>query len=120
MLRTTTMVFLMLVAGLAESHSQANSTTERPCVPARKGERFNVDFNNTSLLKVARLVSCAAQWNIIFRPSSLGTRKITVVAPTPVSLKELKTLFRSTLRLNGMRISKRTPYRVIEKHPDRQ
>ncbi|MGM0577488.1 MAG: hypothetical protein ACQEXJ_17320 [Myxococcota bacterium] len=86
---------------------------ERPCEPLEPGETTRVDLRDVPLRKVARLVSCAASMNLLFRPPDLGDRRVTVVAPRPVDEPTLRALFRATLSQEGLVLERRGGYHVI-------
>ena len=86
---------------------------ERRCVPAKTAERFHVDLREAPLQDLARLVSCAAGMNLVFTPSSLGSKTVTVMAPKPISLSELVRLFRHTLLDNGLAMERRGSFHAI-------
>jgi len=100
--------------GTPQSASTDTSKT-RPCTPATKDEKFAVDFRDARLVDIARLVSCAAEMNIIFEPPQLGNERLTVIAPRPVTLKTLKQLFEHALVKGGFEWVRRHAYRVIRR-----
>ncbi len=85
----------------------------RPCVPAKTKERFRVDFKEVPLKTITRLVSCALEWNIVFQPSQLANRKVTVVAPKPVGVVELRQLYEALLRSQSLKMRRAGRYRII-------
>ena len=86
---------------------------QRPCAPARSGERFEVDFDGVPLGSLARLVSCAGELNLIFDPPALGVRQVTVVATMPVPLPDLLALFARALGHEGLVMARRGGFTVI-------
>ena len=109
------LVIVLLSASFLATEVDLGWATSRPCVPAKKGERFQVDFNQVPLKTVARLVSCAAEWNIVFQPPDLARRPVQVVASRPVKLSGLIRLFHAVLRSHGLRARRAGGYRVIER-----
>ena len=111
-MRAITMLLLSTLFLL--SQAPGSDAASRPCRPAKKGERFQVDFNEVPLRTVARLVSCAAGWNLIFQPPALAKRRVNVVAPRPVRLKSLVRLFHALLRSHGLHVRRAGGYRIVE------
>ncbi|MFT7580419.1 MAG: hypothetical protein ACI9MR_002090 [Myxococcota bacterium] len=85
----------------------------RPCKRAAPGERFKVDFADAPLISVARLLSCAAGRNIMFSPTLLGTKKVTVIGPRPVTLRDFDRLWLAVLANNGLKRERRGAYDII-------
>lgn len=109
-LRTLTFVLLVLAA--------SPSLADAPCRPAGPTDRLSVDFKEVPLRDVVRFVSCAAQLDVILKPPSLAGRKVTVVAPRPVSRRDLVPLLRATLRHAGLTVTSSGAYLVIRVDPD--
>ncbi len=86
---------------------------ERPCVPARDGETFDVDFDAAELGTLARLVSCAAEVPIMFSPNTLSGKTVSVLAPRPVDVKTLVELFRTAVVESGLVMERRGAYYLI-------
>ena len=72
-----------------------------------------MDFRDTPVRDVARLVSCALEMNLVFSPSTLGDRLVTVVAPRPVPAEELLRILETGLRGASMVLERRGDYWVI-------
>lgn len=87
--------------------------TTRPCRPAVKGELFRVDFDGVELGILARLVSCAAELDLMFTPQALASRKVSVISTRPVPIKDLVALFVHALHRNGLVLERRGRYGVI-------
>ena len=86
---------------------------ERACEVAKPNERFQVDFDQISLRDLTRLVACAAEMNVIFDPPTLGSRTVSVIAAHPVSLMELKKLYRLALARQDLRLERRGAYYMV-------
>ena len=103
----------MLVVTIVLLASAGSIADSRPCVPAKPGEKFRVDFKDVSLRKITRLISCALEWNIVFQPSRIADRKVTVMAPKAVSTRDLRHLFKALLRSEKLKMRRMGRYRVI-------
>ena len=88
-------------------------TSERACVVAAPDEQFRVDFRDIKLRDFTRLVACAAAMNVVFNPTKLDTRSVTVIAPRPVSLDGLQKLYRLTLARQGLSLERRGSYHIV-------
>ena len=105
---------LLTLCCAAALTSQASATsTAAPCQPLSKGETIRLDFNETPLRDVVRVISCATRQNIIMRPTKLEQRRVTLVAPTPVKAKDLLPLLRAALRSAGLVGEPKGTYLVI-------
>ncbi|MCB9730405.1 MAG: hypothetical protein H6744_03740 [Deltaproteobacteria bacterium] len=102
----------LLLAGVAGAAPPAEGAG-RPCVPAAPGERFDVDWREVPLRSVTRLVSCALERSLLFSPQTLGDRRVTVVAPRPVSARELEALWRGVLAEERLLIEAHGAYELI-------
>ncbi len=89
------------------------SLASRPCRPATAGERFRVDFDGVELGILARLVACAAELDLMFAHQVLAGRQLSVVAPRPVSVKDLVALFVRSLHTQGLVLERHGRYGVI-------
>ena len=78
-------------------------------------ERMPLDFNETPLRDVVRVVSCATSQNIILEPASLGTTRFTFIAPKPVGVRDLLPLLKAALRHAGLSAQARGAYLVISR-----
>lgn len=85
----------------------------RPCVPAQPGEKVPVDFREVSLETVGRYVSCAASVGLVYSPSDLRSRTVSVVAPNPVRVSDLLRVFEIALRSHGLLLEARGSFHVI-------
>ncbi len=86
---------------------------ERPCVPAQRGEKIPVDFRDVSLETVGRYVSCAAGVGLVYSPSDLRSRTVSVLAPNPVPVSALLRVFEAALRGHGLVLEARGSFHVI-------
>lgn len=74
-----------------------NDVLKRPCKALAAGELVNVDFADVALTDFARLVSCALERNLLLQPSTLGDKRVTVMAPKPVGARALEALWHAVL-----------------------
>jgi hypothetical protein len=112
-----TSALVSTVVLLALSARAADTPGERPCVKARPGERFSVDYRDVPLATVARLCSCAAELDLVLQPADLGRRQVTVVAARPVVLPDLMALFVSLLTREGLELSRAGGHTIIRPAP---
>ena len=87
---------------------------ERPCVPAGPDERFLVDFEAATLRDVTRLVACAAELNVLFLPSSLASKQVTVISSRPIGLRDLVQLWHELLANHGLVAERRGAYLAVK------
>ena len=106
---------LVAADGPPERQPNAPDKETFKCVPARKGQRFSVDFRQAPVADFARVVSCAAGLNLMFSPPTLGKKTVTVFAPKPVGLRGLLHLFRATLDEHGLKMERRGGFQVIRR-----
>ena len=106
-------VATLLLLGSWSLLAGAAPAEKAPCVPAKPGEKMRVDFREVSLETVGRYVSCAAEIGLVYSPSELRSRTITVVAPNPVSVSGLVRLFESALKSHGLFLEARGSFHVI-------
>jgi type II secretory pathway component GspD/PulD (secretin) len=104
-----TLVALALCALISPSVWAA----KRPCVPAQPGEKVPVDFRDVSLETVGRYVSCAASVGLVYSPSELRSRTVSVLAPNPVPVSDLLRVFEAALRGHGLVLEARGAFHVI-------
>ncbi len=88
---------LVLMQVPVESPVVPNDVLKRPCKALAAGEVLNVDFADVALTDFARLVSCALARNLLLQPSTLGDKRVTVMAPRPVGARALETLWHAVL-----------------------
>jgi type II secretory pathway component GspD/PulD (secretin) len=93
----------------------AAEAASAPCRPVDPGAKVPVDFRDVDLGTVGRFVSCAAGVAIVYSPSELRSRRITVIAPAPVPVSGLIRVFEAGLRGHGLYMEKRGAYYVIRK-----
>lgn len=103
----------MLTGALLISSASVAHAAERPCRPATTDERLPVDFRQVSLETVGRYVSCAAEIGLVYSPSTLRSRTVSVVAPRPVGVAGLIRIFEAALRDHGMFMERRGAFYVI-------
>ena len=72
-----------------------------------------MDFQQAPLRDLARLVSCAAELNIVFLPPTVGDKKVTTMAPRRVPLRDLVQLFEHTAVRHGLEIEKKGAFRYL-------
>ncbi len=104
---------VLLVAVVSALLSAPALAGERPCKPVERGQRVSVDFRSVSLETVGRYVSCAAEIGLLYSPSALRSRVITVVAPNPVDAQGLVRVFEAALRGHGLFLEKRGAYYLV-------
>ncbi len=111
---------LLALAALTASPARADAPPPTPareaaqtCRPAKRGERFRVDFEAMPLVDVARLVSCVSQMNILLQPSDLGDRTLTLLAPRPITAAELVDAFRVALHRDKLHLQRSGAYWVV-------
>lgn len=85
----------------------------RPCVPLKPRETVLVDLQDAPLGEVARLVSCAAERNIVFSPAALAGRQVTVISARPVDRRGLLGLWQALLAENGLVAEGHGAYAVV-------
>lgn len=117
------LALLLATAGSVASARAAKPAEEqpgqRPCERAKPDERFRVDLRDAPLADFARLVSCAADMNLLFVPSSLAQKKITVISSRSVKLAALLELFHAALLQHDLMMERRGAYWAILKVPRR-
>jgi len=89
------------------------SADKRPCAPVERAKKVPVDFREVPLETVGRYVSCAAEIGLVYSPSELRSRTITVVAPNPVPVSGLVRVFEVALRSHGLFLDQRGSFYVI-------
>ena len=92
----------------------------RACRPLKPHEHLRVDLNDVPLGTVARLVSCALQRNLVFQPTALAKRRVTVFAPAPVDGPGLWRMFAATLRDHRLITEERGGWTFILLAPGRR
>lgn len=92
-----------------------SGSAHRTCKALEENERMPLDFNETPLRDVVRVVSCATSQNIILEPASLGTTRFTFIAPKPVGVRDLLPLLKAALRHAGLSAQARGAYLVISR-----
>jgi hypothetical protein len=90
---------------------------DRACRALGPHETVRVDFKATPLRDVVRFISCATELNIVLKPSSLGERTVTVIAPRPVKAADLMPLLSAGLRHIGLVAERRGAYLLIRPDP---
>jgi len=96
-----------------ERSEPASDRGERPCELLAPGQTVLVDLRDAPLSDVARLVSCAVGRNVLFAPTSLGGRQVTVYSVRPVDGRGLRDLWAALLRSNGLVSERHGAYDVI-------
>lgn len=89
------------------------ATSPAPCKEMSRRDTVTLDFADTPLRDVARVVSCLRGVNLMFVPSSLGSKKVSVISSRPVKRDAVWALFLSALRHNGLRTEKRGSFHAI-------
>jgi hypothetical protein len=86
---------------------------ERACVPLGSDELVYVDFADAPLSDLARLVSCALERNLLFQPTTLSGKRVTVLGPTPIGRRDLEVLWRAVLQDQGLVEERHGGYLVV-------
>ena len=106
-------MFVVVLLALASPDAKVANASKRPCVPAKPGEKVSVDFREVSLETVGRYVSCAAEIGLVYSPSTLKSRVVSVVAPRPVTVDGLIRVFETALRGQGLFLDNRGAFYVV-------
>jgi hypothetical protein len=85
-------------------HSTAGDEPETPapCRPLTQGETLRLDAAEIPLADLTRLVSCALERNILLSPPTLSGKTITVLAPRPLTRRDLLTVWHTALDRHGL------------------
>ncbi len=88
-------------------------TQQLPCRKLGRGDTVKLDFHQTPLAVVARTVSCLVGVNLMFQPTTLRTKPITVISSRPIDRPGVWALFSSALRHLKLRVERRDAFYVI-------
>ena len=97
----------------APAPATAGDRAEQPCEPLAPRATLLVDLADVPLSAVARLVSCAAERNILFSPAALSERRVTVVSARPVDRQGLLALWRALLAGQGLVVERHGAYDLV-------
>ncbi len=109
--------FASLLA-LAPLHAHAappedEAKTTRPCRALADGERVLIDVHDAPLTDLARIVSCSLEVNVLFTPTQLASKRVTVLSARPVDSKGLWGLWLAALAENDLVTERRGAYHVV-------
>lgn len=78
------------------------SSPPRACRPLGPDEKLTLDAAEIPLSELTRLVSCALERNLLLTPPTLGGKSITVLAPRPLSRRDLLTVWHTSLERHDL------------------
>lgn len=104
-------------AGDRNDDDRTDDAGRAPCVPMGRDDTILVDVRGAPLGDLARLVSCATERNILFSPSELAQRQVTIVSARPIGRRALIALWHTLLAENGLAGERRGAYEVIRPSP---
>lgn len=87
---------------IAPARAETPLGEPRPCRPLAKGETLALDAAEIPLADLTRLVSCALERNLLLTPPTLGGKTITVLAPRPLTRRDLLTVWHTTLERHDL------------------
>lgn len=97
-------VFCLATTPLALSHARAETTESPPhaCRPLGANEKLTLDADEIPLAELTRLVSCALERNLLLTPPTLGGKSITILAPRPLTRRDLLTVWHTSLERHDL------------------
>lgn len=97
-------VFCLSTPVFAPPLARAETTESPPhaCRPLGAKETLTLDADEIPLAELTRLVSCALERNLLLTPPTLGGKSITVLAPRPLSRRDLLTVWHTSLERHDL------------------
>jgi hypothetical protein len=97
-------MFTLAANLLALNPGRAENTEGPPhaCRPLGADEKLTLDADEIPLAELTRLVSCALERNLLLTPPTLGGKSITVLAPRPLSRRDLLTVWHTSLERHDL------------------
>lgn len=87
---------------LALLNAPAHAAPETPCRPLGRGETLALDAAELALGDLTRLVSCALDRNLLLSPPTLAGKTIGILAPRPLTRRDLLTVWHTALERHGL------------------
>ena len=102
------LLIVLLVAALPDAPAEPFA-----CRALGPKETLTIDLDDTPLVDVARIVSCALDRNILFQPPTVGDKRVTVFGPRPIDRRGVEALWQSMLMANALVSERHGAYDVI-------